>query len=299
MNNKIRYICVLTAVALFASSSPLSGEVVSVDMILDPFELGNTLELEFTVTFISTQSDTDISNLGGNVLADLQIDFDPFTHNVNQVTGLEFTGGTINLTETTEFHLDFSLLGDIDAIGDSFSGTLDTPNPPQNVSGTTFNASQHQLILNNGAFHVSGTETVGELFDPFVIELYEDPITTSNQGTGTILISLLSVDGHTATYDITLTMPIDFAEQIFSDPSITMYLFGSGSLVAQGQFTRCTLRADLTDDCHVNWYDLAEFCDQWLAYDESQPCPWTADLTADDCHVNLFDFAILAYEWLQ
>lgn len=299
MNNNIRYICVLTAVALFASSSPLSGEVVSVDMFVDPFEPGNTLELEFTVTFISTQSDTDISNLIGNVLADLQIDFDPFTHDVNQVTGLEFTGGTINLTETTEFQLVFIPLGDIYAIGDSISGTLDTPNPPQNVSGTTFNASEHQLILNNGDFHVLGTGTIGGLFDPFSISFYTEPIVTYSSGTGTILISLLSVDGHTATYYITLTMPIDFDEQIFSDPSITMYLFGSASLVAQGQFTRCTLRADLTDDCHVNGYDLAEFCDQWLAYDESQPCPWTADLTADDCHVNLFDFAILADEWLQ
>jgi len=298
MSNNIQSICVLAAVALFASSSVLSGEIVSVDMILDPFEPGNTLELEFSATYLFSVSDDDTSNLSGNVLADLQIDFDPFTHDVNQVTGLEFTGGTIYLTETTEFLLDFTFLGDINAAGYLISGTLDTPNPPQPVSGTTFNASEHQLILNSGDFDVLGSGTVGGLFDPFTIDLATDPVVSSNNGTGTILISLLSVDGLTATYQITLTMPINFNKQIFSNPSITMELYGVGSLVAQGQFSRCTLRADLTGDCHVYWEDLVEFCRQWLAYDGSWPCPLTADFTADDCHVDLFDFAILAYEWL-
>lgn len=268
-------------------------------MVLDPFEPGNTLELEFSASYLWTQSDTDTSNLSGNVLADLQIDFDPVTHDVNQVTGLEFTGGTINLTETTDFHLDFSFSGDINAAGTNISGTLDTPDPPQAVSGTTFNASEHQLILNSGDFIVEGSGMIGGFFDPFTFDFSTDPVVSSNTGTGTILISLLSVDGLTATYQIILTMPIDFNKQIFSNPSITMVLAGSGTLHAQGQFSRCTLRADLTDDCLVNWDDLVEFCYQWLASDESQPCPLTADLTADDCHVDFFDFAILAYEWLQ
>ena len=77
-----------------------------------------------------------------------------------------------------------------------------------------------------------------------------------------------------------------------------MELYGGGTLVATGQFSHCTLRADLTGDCHVYWEDLVEFCRQWLAYDESWPCPWTADFTDDDCHVDLFDFAILYSEWL-
>lgn len=299
MSNNIQSICVLAVVALFASSSPLSGEVVSVDMFVDPFEPANTMELEFSATFLTSGSDTDSSNLMGNVLADLQIVFDPNTHDVSQITGLEFTGGTIDLTEDTVFELDFSILGDIDAIGTNISGTLDTPDPPQPVSGTTFNASEHQLILNNGDFDVAGTGTVGGLFDPFTFYFSTDPAVSSNTGTGTILISLLSVDGHTATYQITLTMPVDFNKQIFSNPSITMELYGVGSLMAQGQFSRCTLRADLTGDCHVYWEDLVEFCRQWLASDGSVPCPLTADFTADDCHVDLFDFAILVYEWLQ
>lgn len=299
MNNKNRYILFLAGVVLFTSPVYLPAEVVSVDMIVGPLEPGNTLYLEFSATFIYTQSDADTSNLIGNVLADLQIDFDPVTHDVNQVTGLEFTGGTINLTEDTDFHLDFSFSGDIYAAGTGISGTLDTPNPPQAVSGTTFNASEHQLILNSGDFDVLGTGTVGGLFDPFTLYFSTDPVVSSNNGTGSILVSLLSFDGHTATYQISLTMPIDFNKQIFSNPSITMALTGEATLEAQGQFTRCTLGADLTDDCHVNRYDLAEFCDQWLAYDVSEPCPLTGDLTGDDCYVNLFDFAILAYEWLQ
>ncbi len=299
MSSNIQSICVLAAVALFASSSPLSGEVVSVNLFLDPFEPGNMLELEFSATFLTSGSDTDSSNLSGNVLADLQIVFDPNTHNVNQITGLEFTGGTIYLDEDIEFLLDFSLFGYIQAVGVSISGTLDTPDPPQPVSGTTFNASEHQLILNSGDFDVAGSGTVGGLFDPFTFYFSTDPAVSSNTGTGTILISLLSVDGHTATYQITLTMPVDFNKQIFSNPSITMELYGVGSLMAQGQFSRCTLRADLTGDCHVYWEDLVEFCYQWLASDGSVPCPLTADFTADDCHVDLLDFAIIYNEWLQ
>jgi len=221
-----------------------------------------------------------------------------FTHDVNQVGGLEFTGGTINFSNTG-FTLDFGFLGTINASGSGISATLDTPDPPQPVSGTTFNASEHQLILNSGTFYFTASGLIGGTFEPFTLDLSTDPVVTTNNGTGTILISLLSVDGHTATYDIAFTMPIDFSEEIYSDPSIILTLAGEGTLAAQGRFSRCTLRADLTGDCHVYWEDLVEFCRQWLASDGSEPCPLTADFTDDDCHVDLLDFAILAYEWLQ
>jgi hypothetical protein len=228
----------------------------------------------------------------------LQIVFDPVTHEVSQVTGLEFTGDTISLSDS--YHqLDFGILGTINASGSDISGTLDTPDPPQPVSGTTFNASQHQLILNSGTFYFTASGLISGTFEPFTLELSTYPVVTTNNGTGTILISLLSVDGLTATYDITFTMPIDFEEQIYSDPTIILTLAGAGTIVARGQFSRCTLRADLTGDCHVYWEDLVEFCRQWLAYDGSWPCPLPADFTADDCHVDFLDFAILAYEWLQ
>ncbi|MHC4738153.1 MAG: hypothetical protein ACYS9Y_04520 [Planctomycetota bacterium] len=300
MNNKNQFILILAAVVLFTSPAYLPAETVLVDMGLTIPAQTNRLEMTVEAEALSmTRDDSDSATLTGNALAYLQVNFDRFTYEVNDVSGLEFTGGSINFSDTS-FHVDFGFsIGDIYVSGTAISGPLDTPNPPQAVSGTTFNASEHQLILNNGNFHVSGTGMVGDLFDPFTINLFTEPIVSSNNGTGTILVSLLSVDGHTATYQTSLTMPIFFSKQIFSNSSVTIYVTGVGTLEASGQFTRCTLWADLTDDCHVNLYDLAEFCDQWLAYDVSEPCPLIGDLTGDDCYVNIFDFAILAYEWLQ
>jgi hypothetical protein len=299
MKNRIQYILVLAASVLFTSPVHLSAETVSVDMDLTPAGQNNTLFMQVDAEAVSTtRSDTDSAALTGNFSADLQVNFDRLTYNVNDVTGLEFTGGSINFSDTS-FRLDFGGFGYIDVSGIGISGTLDTPNAPGIVWGATFDASQHNLILNDGAFNVSGTGAVGGLFEPFTINLSTEPIVSSNNGTGTVLMSLLSSEGHSATYQTTITMPVLFSKQLFSNPSITMVLTGEVTLEATGQFTRCTLWADLTDDCHVNGYDLAEFCDQWLAYDVSEPCPLTGDMDGDDCYVNLFDFAILAYEWLQ
>ncbi|UCC22760.1 MAG: hypothetical protein JSW23_01435 [Planctomycetota bacterium] len=296
MNNDIRQICAITAVVLFTLPAYLSAESVSVDMALTTPSPNNILQMEVEAIVGTPSSDDDSSELSGNALADLQVNFDRFTCEVNDVTGLEFTGGAIGLAEVS-FTIPFGVFGNIYVAGTGISGTLDTPNAPGAVSGSAFDASKHKLILNGGALYGEGTGIVGGLFDPFTIDLTEDPINSSNQGTGTILISLLSSDDLTATYQTTITMPVSFTKQIFANPSVTIDLSGGGTLQADGQFTRCTLWADLTDDCRVDWYDLAEFSDQWLAYDESLPCPLTADLTADDCYVDFFDFDILAYEW--
>jgi hypothetical protein len=69
---------------------------------------------------------------------------------------------------------------------------------------------------------------------------------------------------------------------------------GSAYLIA-----RCLLEADLTGDCHVDWQDVNELCQQWLESGDPAACPWTADVTKDDCLVNFRDQAVLAGEWLK
>ncbi|MBN1125612.1 MAG: lamin tail domain-containing protein [Sedimentisphaerales bacterium] len=56
--------------------------------------------------------------------------------------------------------------------------------------------------------------------------------------------------------------------------------------------------ADLTQDCAVTIFDLAQFADQWLA---SGDCPGNgcADLVGHDNFVNLADFDALAAQWGQ
>jgi hypothetical protein len=55
--------------------------------------------------------------------------------------------------------------------------------------------------------------------------------------------------------------------------------------------SRCTLNADFTDDCIVDFRDFAVLAEEWLRCGQADIYP--------DCNVNLMDFAILAQEWLE
>jgi hypothetical protein len=63
--------------------------------------------------------------------------------------------------------------------------------------------------------------------------------------------------------------------------------------------TKCALAGDLTGDCHVDTFDLAIFCSQWLASADTSHCIYLANLTVGDCLVNFKDLALLAQGWRQ
>jgi hypothetical protein len=59
----------------------------------------------------------------------------------------------------------------------------------------------------------------------------------------------------------------------------------------------CSLAADLTGDCEVDFRDLAVFCLEWLASGDAGNCELDGELSGGDCHVDLADFAVIAEEW--
>ncbi|NLW84038.1 MAG: hypothetical protein GXY41_06515 [Phycisphaerae bacterium] len=59
----------------------------------------------------------------------------------------------------------------------------------------------------------------------------------------------------------------------------------------------CTLKSDLTGDCHVTLIDLMILAQEWLQSGNPADCPLEADIAENDCKIDLRDFAIMAEEW--
>ncbi len=245
-------VCVLASAC---AAPPLLATTTSVDLLLDPPSAGvNTFLIGVTATAMGiVKSDTDTTTLTGDALATLTFSLNALTCQAT-VTGLEFTGGRFWLSDPS-FVLNYGLLGKINANGSGISGTLDTPVPPGSVSGGTFPGEQHNMILDQGTFNASGTGIVGGLFDPISVNLADEPITAAAEGVGQLSVVLQSLVGHSATYGVTMTMPVDFQERVLEDP-VLVDVTGTGTLRATGQFTLQVpdpASTDWTGNTDDNW----------------------------------------------
>ena len=230
-SGRLLTVCALMVVS--AATDLLAG-TASVDLLLDPPSTGvNTLDVTVTaVAWGTNRSDSDTTTVTGNAVAALTFWLDPMTCEVT-VTGLEFTGGRIAVSNPS-FTLSYGLLGSINASGNGISGTLDTPVPPGSVSAGIFPASEHEMILDSGTFNASGTGLVGGLFSPISINLADEPIHATAAGDGFLTVSPPALVGHLATYDVTLTLPVDFQEQVLADDPLFVDVAGVGLLRARG-----------------------------------------------------------------
>ena len=245
--------CVL---AWACAAPPLLAATASVDLWLDPPSAQvNTFLIGVTATAMgTTKSDTDTTTLTGDALATLTFGLDPLTCQA-AVTGLEFTGGRIAMSDSS-FVLDYGwLLGKINATGQGISGTLDTPVPPGSVSGGTFPAEQHSMILDQGTFNASGTGFVGTLFEPISENLAVEPIIAAAEGIGQLSVVLAGIVGHSATYGVTMALPVDFQQRVLEDP-VLVDVTGTGTLRATGQFT-----LQVPDPASTDWTGSAD--DRW------------------------------------
>jgi len=214
--------------------------IANVDLTLTPPGDVNTMDVVLTAeAFGNTLSDSDTATVTGNMIASLGIALDPATQEVAGVEQLEFTGGTIRLSDVfLELNFGF-LIGKITASGTGIAGSPDTPVPPGTVVGDEFDTAEHQVTLDQGNFHAVGSGFVlGGLFPETDIDLSETPIEATSQMTGYIDVSLQSVDADTATYDVAVSLPVDFTEEVYSDESFSATVSIVGTLVAEGQFTR-------------------------------------------------------------
>lgn len=277
-----------------------SAEAIGVDLNLVPADETNRISMTLTALVSGSEvSDSDTATITGNVTAELEIYFDPATHDVVDVNAIAFTGGRLYFSDVS-FTLNFGLFGRIEADGTGIAATPKSPSGPGPVEEGNFNTSDHVLVVDQGLFSAYGTDIVGELFEPITIDLAVEPMEASSDVIGTITVSLDAVQDAEAAYSVVLNLPVQFDEIVLEDEVATISVQGAGVVEAAGSFTRCILHTDLAgDDCRVNAVDLAAFCEQWLSYSDLADCPLSADLAYDDCFVDFADFAVFAADWLK
>ncbi|MCK4291851.1 MAG: hypothetical protein KAY65_01535 [Planctomycetes bacterium] len=277
-----------------------SAEVIPVDLNLVPADETNRVDMTLTALVSGYKaSDSDTSTITGNMTVELEIYFDPATHDVVDVNTIAFTGGRLYFSDVS-FTLNFSLLGRIEASGTGIAAVPRSPLGPGPVEEGNFNTSDHVLVVDQGLFSAYGTSIIGGLFDPITIDLAVEPMEASSHAIGTIAVSLDAVQDSEGAYSVVLNLPVQFDEIVFENEVATISVQSVGVVEAAGSFTRCTLRTDLAgDDCRVDALDLAAFCEQWLSYSDLAACPLSADLAYDDCYVDFADFAVLAADWLK
>jgi len=231
--------------AMLVFAVPARADFTTVDLTLVPASAQyNTVDLSLEVSASgSTVSDTDTSTIAGNVLAQLTYTAPPAAYDAD-VTGLEFTGGHVTFSDIS-FYLSFGLAGNITADGTNLAGYPDTPAPPGTVtvvhfpSQFEFPTQEHEVVLNEGSFVIAGNGLIGGFLspNPMLFDLSTSPMSGTTTGTGTLDVSSPVIAGNLATYDVTLTMPVAFDEEVYNDGTIAASVVASGILQAAGQFT--------------------------------------------------------------
>jgi hypothetical protein len=224
------------ALAIFAwafiAAAPVRAEITNAVLQLLPATATEN-SFDITVDVLGSQ-DTETVIYSGVLRPVLDIDFTNLAAPVLQT--LDFAGqdGDVQHTNAT-----FSVpLGT--AVFENVTGRVRTApghSPAPVVGGTTFNSSDHQLILWHGTIDV--TPIIGS---PQTIDLFDDTFTGTFQGTGnsTVSVSLNQTAGNIATYDVAATAVMNNVQMTTGDPQIDglISIFITGNFVASGQFTR-------------------------------------------------------------
>ncbi|MBN1910224.1 MAG: tandem-95 repeat protein [Pirellulales bacterium] len=216
---------------------------------------GSTNRADVTVDLINIpvledSSDTETTVISGNVVANFDYDFNPTDPSSFTLKQLEFTGGQFGFTNETFFYR-WTFLGfeiaTITANAVGVGGTFDTIEPiaPVNVnSNGSFNASNHEVILNTGHFAVSATGAAEDYVDGMNVNLadLDPPASGTTSGTGQINTTLLSYSGGVATYQVALSLPLNFNEIVWRESSASdamqVRVRANGTFAATGTFTR-------------------------------------------------------------
>ncbi|MBN1124111.1 MAG: hypothetical protein JXA82_03825 [Sedimentisphaerales bacterium] len=280
--------------------SPIFAEVMFVDLTLvPPSSQANLLDTSFSVTVgTATVSDTDTTEISGDVFSEIELSFDP-SNQPDEITTVTFNGGRIEMTDVS-YRLNFSFLGSIIADGTGIAATVLTPIPPGSVSENTFELSEHVVILNEGTVYAEGTGLIGSQFEPMSSDFAQEPIEATMEGQGQIEVTLDHIQNEKAYYRVLVTLPLSIDHVAYEESDIVVRLGLSGTLQAEGWFSRCiaALCADLTGNGCVDVEDVQAFSDQWLAIGNPADCPLTADLAGGECYVGLSDLAVFADSWL-
>lgn len=227
----------LLAGVVFWAGSPISADVVSVDLgLVAPSGSTNRATVDVDISYKvpvfgwKSDSDSDTVDISGNMLTRLWANFDANTQ-VATVTGMEFYGGAF-VFSPIEMDFTFMSIANIHAVGTGIGGQFDTPSPPATISGTSFNLADHEVIINQGTFTTSGAYSTS-------FNMAESPVTGTYAGTGTISVGNPVISGNTATYSVSMIVPLAYDEDLDTgNPDLEVGVAASGTLVANGTFSR-------------------------------------------------------------
>ena len=224
-------------VALLAMPSVVVAEMVLANLILtSPTVNTNTLEQSLSIQVgTRTEVDTETPTLHGNIMANLDIDFSSIS--TPTVISIETDGGRIEIDDEN-FFLDLGIAGTLTVTLTDVSGTANTPNGSSLVTSGNFNAAEHALVFDAGVLTTTGTNLIA--IDESIDQSLE-PNTVVSSSTGRVDLSLVSVTGNLATYDVTLVLPIDSEtseSRNVSNFNVTQMVTVVGELRASGQITK-------------------------------------------------------------
>lgn len=216
-----------------------AAERIAVDLEIVPSAGTNAIALTIEGDVLGTvKSDSKTVPVEGNMLATLGLAIDPTTYEVQDVQSIELTGGRISIGDAS-FRLDWGfLVGRLDIVSDGVGGTFDTPNPPGPVAGGSFDAIDHEVILDEGSFSATGSGLLGGFMpeNPYAIDLAQQPTTVNTEATGTIEVILVSATPTAITYDVIVTLPLEMDEVVLEEPGqATMRIKGTTTLDARGR----------------------------------------------------------------
>jgi len=263
------------AIAISAIPSAALAERISVDLDIPP----STNTLTMTIAAMD-RDDTQTATVSGNLLANLDMTFDNATQALTSIDTLELTGGRFVVSNLT-FLLSYGFLGHIDITAKDVSGTFRTPNPPSLVTAGSFNAADHQAIFDKGILRAEGTGLVGGLLpvNPYVVDISQDPLIATNTGAGTVNVTAYTVAGNTATYDLSLRMPVNVDQLVNPEPAVSVNIVGT--LIASGQFSR-TLPPPIPTwnyDGGGSWTDSAKWLESYVPSAPGALAYFTSKLT--------------------
>jgi len=200
----------------------------------------NTFDLTLTV---GGADRSDSSTGAGNVEVELDHEI---VNGDAVVTGIAFTGGQIDFSD-----ISFAFALNILRIhGSNIAGTTDSLILPSPVVEGAFDATDHQLTVNQGTFVSSGLANQ-------TIDISEMPFGGPGSGDGSVQITETSRTSQSVTYDATVLLPVAFVGRVLETP-IAVDVEMSGNILASGAWTvDLPLGGDYSGDGVIDAIDYA------------------------------------------
>jgi hypothetical protein len=239
MNNKTVWRLGGALAVVFAMAMPSAAENLDLTLSLVPSADPDTnrFAVDYTIAALGnsdTQSTT--TDASGNVLASMDVTFDPITHQAT-VNSIAFSAGAVSLTDMSLSFTNGSLSYDLTANG--LAGYVNTSGAASTVAAGIFPASDHEVVVDDGLISTNPATISHDLNAvPIVAAL--------DAANASITFALGSLVNNTATYDISLTLPTAFTQMFqatvnlpgVGDVTFDETLEVDGAIVATGTYVR-------------------------------------------------------------